>query len=117
MIYQFGLDLHSERLLSCQWGIVGILFQHLLGWGKAAQLERIAVLRYEGDPAAGKIVNLVAAFVGVTNVSDRAMWTIPSASAYPILIDADFIWGKDETHFAPHFFTVEAWRFDPKSDR
>lgn len=49
----------------------------------------------------------------MTNVSDRAMWTVSSASEYPILGTADFIWSEGESHFGQHFYTVEAWRFDP----
>ena len=74
------------------------------------------MLSYEGDSDGGKIVNLMP-FVGVTNVSERAMWRVPGASEYPILVDADFIWGDGEGHFEKHYYTVEAWRFDRKADR
>lgn len=113
--YQFGLDPRSERL-PLPGGGSWVFFTGTFSGGGSGTLERPAVLRYEGDKKTGKIVNLLP-FVTVTNVSDRAMWMIPRASAYPIFVHADFIWSKDESHFEPHFYTVEAWRFDQQSDR
>lgn len=112
--YDFGLDPRSERLPLAAGGS-WVFFSATFSGGGSGTLERLAVLRYEGTATSGKIVNLLP-FIGVTNVSERAMWTIPSASEYPILVDADFIWGQGETHFDLHFYTVEAWRFDPKAD-
>jgi hypothetical protein len=93
---------------------LGILLGDILGGGSGT-LERLAVLHYESNRS-GKIVNLMP-FVAVTNVSDRAMWTVPSASDYPILVKADFIWSEGEVHFGDHYYTVEAWRFDPRADQ
>ena len=114
LIYQFGLDPRSERLSLADGGS-WVFFSATFSGGGSGTLERIAVLRYEGAAATEKIVNLLP-FVGATNVSERAMWTVGSASPYPILVHADFIWEEGEPHFGPHFYTVEAWRFDPKSD-
>jgi hypothetical protein len=113
VIYQFGLDPHSERL-PLPSGASWVFLTATFSGGGSGTLTSLAVLRYAKDPE--KIVNLLP-FVGATNVSDYAMWTIPTASAFPILVDADFVWGKGEGHFDLHFFTVEAWKFDPKSDR
>jgi hypothetical protein len=108
--YEFGLNPRSERL-SLPGGRSWVFFLSTFSGGGSGTLERLAVLRYERD-GGGKIVNLMP-FVAVTNVSDRAMWTVPSASEYPILVKADFIWGEGEVHFGEHYYTVEAWRFDP----
>ena len=113
--YDFGLDPRSERLPLASGGS-WVFFAATFSAGGSGTLERLAVLRYEGDGGESKIVNVMP-FVGVTNVSDRAMWTVPSASDYPILIEADFIWGEGEGHFGEHFYTVEAWYFDPRADR
>jgi hypothetical protein len=59
----------------------------------------------------GKIVNLLP-FVGVSNQSDHAIWHVPQVSNFPILVTADFKWIDGETHFAKHFYTVSAYRFD-----
>jgi hypothetical protein len=103
-------------MLSLTGGGSWVFFSSTFSGGGSGTLESLAVLRFDGSLETGKIVNLLP-FVGVTNVSDRAMWTIPSASAYPILVRADFIWSDGETHFGLHFYTVEAWCFDPKADR
>jgi hypothetical protein len=42
---------------------------------------------------------------------------VPDASAYPILVHADFIWSEGESHFGRHYYDVEAWRFNPKLDK
>jgi hypothetical protein len=113
--YEFGLDPRSERL-----PLVGggswVFFSASFSGGGSGTLERLAVLRYEPSLDGGKIVNLMP-FIGVTNVGDRAMWTIPEASKYPILVEADFIWGKEESHFGRHFYTVQAWCFDSSAGR
>jgi hypothetical protein len=110
VIYQFGLDPCSERLPLATGGS-WVFFAGTFSGGGSGWLERLAVLRYDGD----SIINLMP-FKTVTNISDRAMWTVPNASPYPILVDADFIWSDGESHFEPHFYMVEAWLFDSRSD-
>jgi hypothetical protein len=96
---------------------MGILLGHVFGRGKRHSLTRLAILRYQsGEGKGGILINLLP-YIGVTNVSEHATWTIPSVSPYPVLVDADFIWDSRETHFAPHHYTVEAWRFDTATDR
>jgi hypothetical protein len=112
--YQFGLEPRSERLALSDGGS-WIFFSAMFSAGGSGTLERLAVLRYQYDGTHEKIVNLLP-FVGATNVSERAMWSLPSISAYPILVHAEFIWSEGEIHFGQHFYDVEAWCFDPKSD-
>lgn len=113
--YEFGLDPRSERLPLVSGGS-WVFFSAQFSGGGSGTLDRLAVLRYEPNAQGGKIVDLLP-FAGVTNISDRAMWTLPVVSPYPILVVADFIWGDGETHFARHFYDVRAWRFDPNTDR
>jgi hypothetical protein len=113
VIYQFGLEPHSERL-PLPGGASWVFFTATFSGGGSGTLTSFSVLRYTKDPE--KIVDLLP-FVAATNVSDYAMWTIPAASTFPILVDADFVWTQGEGHFDPHVYTIEAWKFDPKSDR
>jgi hypothetical protein len=111
VIYQFGLNPRSERLPLATGGS-WIFFSSTFSAGGSGTLERLAVLRYDGH----SIVNLMP-YKGVTsNISDRAMWTIPNVSPYPILVDADFVWSSGESHSGEHFYMVEAWCFDSRSD-
>jgi hypothetical protein len=112
--WEFGLQPLSQRL-TVPGGGSWIFFSAMFSAGGSGTLTRLAVLRYQGDGNAAKIVNLMP-FVGATNVSEFAMWTVPTASAYPILVHADFVWGDGEAHFDPHLYTVEAWKFDPGAD-
>jgi hypothetical protein len=112
VIYEFGLEPRSERLPLAGGGS-WVFFSAMFSAGGSGTLERLAVLRYSDG---GRIINLLP-FIGVSNLSDRAMWTVPGASTYPILVTADFIWSDGEVHFSPHYFTVQAWRFDQKSDQ
>ena len=73
----------------------------------SGSLERITVLRYvAGDGS--RIVNLMP-YVAVSNVSDRAMWSVSAVSSYPLYVQADFEWHGNEPHFGAHFFDVEVW--------
>jgi len=110
LTYEFGLEPHSERLPLADGGS-WVFFTATFSGGGSSTLTRFAVLRYKSD---GKIENLLP-WVGVTNVSQYAMWNLPEVSYYPILVLADFVWEKGESHFdSPHFYNVSAWIFDPK---
>jgi hypothetical protein len=113
--YEFGLEPHAERLPLSD-GESWVFFSAMFSGGGSGTLTRLAVLRYSGNSKTDKIVNLLP-WVGTTNVSEWAMWTLKGASAYPVFVRADFVWGEGETHFGSHFFNIEAWRFDPGSDR
>ncbi len=41
----------------------------------------------------------------------------PEMSRLPVLLTADFVWGEGETHFAPHFYNVEVYRYNERTDR
>ncbi len=110
-VYNYGLDPRSERL-SLKGGGSLVFFSAQFYGGGSGALDSLAILRYESG---GKIVNILP-FVGVSNQSERAMWNIPEASSFPILVTADFDWDMDdETHFSKHFYTVCAYRFDSQS--
>jgi hypothetical protein len=112
--YEFGLEPHA-KILPLRNGGSWVFFSATFSAGGSGTLTRLAILRYSGGKD-GALINLLP-YVGVTNVSEHATWTIPSASAYPLLVDADFIWGSGEAHFAAHYYTVEAWKFDTATDR
>ena len=106
--YQFGLEPKSERLALANGGSL-IFFTGTFSGGGSGTLERLALLRYG---AGGTISNLLP-YVAMASQGQRAMWGIPGASPYPVLVMANFIWGTGETRWDRHFYTVEAWRFDP----
>ncbi|MGA3370975.1 MAG: hypothetical protein ABSC48_04360 [Terracidiphilus sp.] len=112
LTYEFGLEPHSERLPLADGGS-WVFFTAMFSGGGSGTLTRFAVLRYTSE---GKIVNLLP-WVGVTNVSQYAMWNLPQSSTYPVLVLADFVWGKGETHFDSHFYTVEIWIYDSNTDK
>ena len=112
--YEFGLDPHSERLHLADGGS-WYFFPPRIRAAAAARLHDLPSSD-TGERRTGRIVNLLP-WVGATNVSEWAMWTVQAASAYPVLVHADFLWGEGETHFSRHFYKVEAWKFDPRRDR
>jgi hypothetical protein len=111
VVYEFGLSPLSERL-PLPGGGSFILFSSEFSGGGSGTLNRLAILRFELN---GKIVNLLP-FVGVTNQSEHAVWQIPAASSFPVLVIADFYWMDGETHFSDHLYTVTAYRFSADKD-
>ena len=114
VIYEFGLEPEAE-VLRLPNGGSWVFFSGRYSGGGSGTLDRLAVLRYRSAGSGGEIVDLLP-YVAVTNVSERAMWMVPGASAYPVLVCADFVWGEGETHFSEHLYQVEGWRFDPGVD-
>jgi hypothetical protein len=112
LVYEFGLEPRSEQLPLLDGGSFVFFWSQFSGGGSGT-LDRLAILRYEPDR---KIINLLP-FVGVTNQSDRAVWQIEKVSRFPILMTADFYWMEGETHFADHFYTIDAYLFDAEKGR
>lgn len=108
----YGLDPRSELLPLSRGGSL-VFFSAEYSGGGSGSLESLAILRYESS---GQIINILP-FVGITGQSERAMWTVPGASRFPILVTADFNGMNGETHFAKHFYTVTAYSFDARKDR
>ena len=108
--YQFGLAPRAEREELLDGGAL-VFFSGTFSAGGSGSLDELAILSF--DAKKQTLTNLLP-YVALTNVSDRAMWKLPDASPYPVLVTADFIWNFDqgETHFDPHRFTVEAWRMN-----
>jgi hypothetical protein len=116
LTYEFELEPHAKILPLTNGGSLAF-FSALFSGGGSGTLTRLAILRYQsGEGNSGALVNLLP-YIGVTNVSEHAMWSIPSVSPYPVLVNADFIWSTGETHFAPHYYTIDTWRFDTATDR
>ncbi|KVE05816.1 hypothetical protein [Burkholderia anthina] len=111
-LYQFGLNPRSERLPIASGGS-WVFFSGMFSGGGSGMLERVAVLRVGAN---GKIENLMPT-VTQTETADRAMWSLPQVSPYPLFVRADYVWGKDENHFGQHFFEVDAWMFDPAANQ
>jgi hypothetical protein len=115
LTYDFGLEPHA-RILSLTNGGSWVFFSAMFSAGGSGTLTRLAILRYQPDDHGGALINLLP-YDGVTDESEHAIWTVPSVSSHPILVHADFIWGSGEIHFGPHYYQVEAWRFDTATGR
>jgi hypothetical protein len=107
---QFGLEPKVERI-SVQRGGPLILFSATFSGGGSGTLDELALLRYEQD---GTLRNLLPV-VQLTEQGDRAIWQLPSVSPIPVLVTADYVWGKGQTHFAQHLFEVRAYQYDSAS--
>ena len=116
LTYEFGLEPHA-KVLPLPSGGSWAFFSALFSGGGSGTLTRLAILRYQsGEGNSEVLVNLLP-YIGLTNVSEHAIWKIPSVSPYPVLVYADFIWSSGETHFTPHYYTIDAWQFDTSTDR
>jgi hypothetical protein len=107
MTYQFGLDPHATAIATPGPG-PWLLFDATFSGGGSGTLTKFEIIRSEGTYLVG-----VLSGVALTNVSDFKIWHEPSISPYPLVVSADFVWGKGETHFARHFYVVEVRRYDP----
>ena len=113
VVYQFGLDPHLKLLSESQQEVWG-LFSSTFSAGGSGSLERFAILRYTpGSSAHSPQIQNLLPYVALTNVSDHQVWLLPNVSPESVLVTADFVWGPGETHFSSHFYTVQAWVFDP----
>jgi hypothetical protein len=114
--YDFGLEPRA-KILPLTNGGSWAFFSSVFSAGGSGTLTRLAILRYQSSEGEDGVLTDLLPYVAVTNVSEHALWTVPSVSPYPVLVHADFIWSSGEIHFARHYYAVEVWRFDPATDR
>jgi hypothetical protein len=104
---QFGLE-PKTRKVSVQGGGSLVLFSGTFSGGGSGTLDELALLQYEQDQTLWNVLPVVQ----LTEQSDHAVWQLSSVSSMPVLLTADFVWGKNETHFEPHHFEVRAYLYD-----
>jgi hypothetical protein len=105
--FEFGLEPKTERA-SVQGGGSLILFSATFSGGGSGTLDELALLRYERD---GTMRNLLPV-VQLTEQGEHAIWQLPSISPMPVLVTAEYVWGKGETHFEQHLFEIRAYLYD-----
>ena len=89
-----------------------VLFNANCGGGSGSS-DRYVLLRSESD---GRFKDLLPAIV-VSNQADVATWNLPTVSAMPIFVTADFLWEGMEAHYSDHFFEVQIYVYDAATDR
>ena len=90
-----------------------VLFTATFSGGGSGSLDGIALLEDQRD---GKIVDLTPN-VSMTEQGEMKIWNEPSISSMPLMVVADFVWSKGETHFAAHKFEIRSLVFDQSSNR
>jgi hypothetical protein len=111
--YAFGLEPKAQTIGTLD-GHDLILFTATFSGGGSGELTNFALL----EERPGEFFNLLPA-VQLTNQSEFKFWSLPQFSSLPILATADFVWDlkSEETHFAPHHYSVNVYGFDPKLSR
>ena len=104
--FYFGLRATSKRIKLSGGGSV-VLFNANCGGGSGSS-DRYVLLRSESD---GRFKNLLPPIV-VSNQADVAIWDLPTVSAMPIFLTADFLWEGMEAHYSNHFFEVQIYVYD-----
>lgn len=116
----FGLDPKAQIVGKLN-GQNLILFAATFFAGGSGELTNFALLAVQN----GEFVNLLPK-VQLTNQSEYKFWDLPQFSSLPVLVTADFVWDlktaqssnfQQETHFAHHRYTVQAFLFDVETSR
>jgi hypothetical protein len=107
----FGLDPKS-RAVKLDSGAQMVLFTAESSAGGSGSLTILALL----EARDGQVTNLLPK-VAVTNQSEYDIWSLPRISAMPVLVTADFVWAKGETHFSPHRYRITAYAYDKQTGR
>lgn len=111
---QFPFGLHPvAREIALPSGANLVLFTAEFSGGGSGSLNGIALLKNQRD---GKIVDLTPN-VSMTEQGEVKVWNEPSISSMPLMVVANFVWSKDETHFAAHKFEIRSLVFDKSSNR
>jgi hypothetical protein len=110
MLYTFGLEPEALPIGELNGQPLILFFATFSGCGSGTLTDySLLVIRN------GEFVKL-SPKVQLTNQSEYKIWRLPSVSAQPILVTADFLWDfKTETHFSQHRYRIHTYLYDPKS--
>ncbi len=63
--------------------------------------------------SAGKLENVLPENVVITIQGKYALLNVSRVSPVPLFVTADYVWGRDESHFSPHRFLISTyvWRY------
>ncbi len=82
-----------------------ILFKVASG-GVSGWMVHFALLR----PGSGTTLdNLFLSDPSVSNQSQQAFWSEPSISRSQIFVTAEYVWGRNESHYEPHRFVISSY--------
>ena len=107
----FGLNA-TARDVKLTTGATLVLFTAESSAGGSGSLTSIALL----ENRSGQLIDLLPT-VTVTNQSEYRVWNLPTISAMPILITADYVWSAGETHFARHRYRITGYVYDKQAGR
>ena len=107
----FGLNPTAENL-KLSTGVMLTVFTAESSSGGSGSLTSIALLENRD----GQWLDLLPT-VTVTNQSEYHFWNLPTVSAMPILLTADFVWGEGETHFARHHYRITSYVYHRQAGR
>ena len=86
----------------------GLLFTAIASSSGSGSEKLIAVLEVRN----GRLDNL-APGVKVSEQGEYKMWQEPSISKTALLVTADYVWGRAETHFSAHRFRISTYVLEP----
>lgn len=67
-------------------------------------------------PGTGKnLLDLFPSTMSISNQSQHAFWNDSGISDAPIFVTADYVWGRDESHYEPHRYIISAYVRRPSS--
>ena len=105
----FGLSATAKDLkLATGAGL--IVFTAESSSGGSGSLTSIALLENRN----GRLFDLLPS-VTVTNQSEYRFWNLPTVSAMPVLVIADFVWREGETHFSQHHYRITTYAYPGKA--
>jgi hypothetical protein len=114
--YIFGLDPEQKNVGKLDGQMLTLFSATFSGCGSGL-LTSFALLAEHG----GEFADLLP-LVQLTDQSEYRLWNLPQISTLPVLVTADFIWNfkageksnfTQETHFAAHRYSIQAFVFDP----
>ena len=78
--------------------------------GGSGSLDYLTLWAYR--PKTKQFVNILPPKLQFTNLGEYKLFS-KKEGLEGILVTADFIWTKDETHYDPHRYEVEIYKYDP----
>jgi hypothetical protein len=107
----FGLNAKAQEVKLLN-GARLVLFTAESFAGGSDSLIALALVADKGD----QLINLLPA-VALPIQSEYRLWKLPSISAMPIRVTAEYVWMDGEPHYAPHHYRIKSYVYDKQAER